>query len=83
MKVHIFNKYDTLDKIINTYAISINELKQANPNLDLFNLSEGDKILIEYNKQSFKQIENDILLEKEEYQKYICPHCKQIILIPK
>ena len=83
MKVHIYSKYDTLDKIINNYAISLNELKKVNQNLDLFNLKEGDRILIEHHKTLFKENENEVDLDKEQSQKYICPHCKQIILIPK
>ncbi|MBQ9730929.1 MAG: LysM peptidoglycan-binding domain-containing protein [Bacilli bacterium] len=83
MKVHIYNKYDTLDKIINQYAISLDELKKANQNLDLFSLKEGDRVNIVYNKQTFKQIENEIPLSNDEFQRYICPHCKQVILIPK
>ena len=83
MKVHIYNKYDTLDKIINQYAITLNELKKANENLDLFNLKEGDKIIINHSKTSFYEHNEEIPLSNDEYQRYICPHCKNIILIPK
>ena len=44
MKVHIYNKYDSLDKIINTYAISLKDLQKSNENIDLFNLKEGDRL---------------------------------------
>lgn len=83
MKVHIFSKYDTLDKIINNYAISLKELKSANPEIDFYTLKDGDRIIIEHNKTLFKDVGNDVAIDSEEYQKYICPHCKQIILIPK
>ena len=83
MKVHIVSKYDTLDKIINNYAISLNELKAANPEIDFYTLKAGDRITIEHNKSLFKHVDNDVVIDSEEYQKYICPHCKQIILIPK
>lgn len=83
MKVHIFNKYDTLDKIINLYAISLTELKEANEDLNLYNLKPGDRINIVHNKHSIKYVENEIPLSNDEFQKYICPHCKKIILIPK
>lgn len=83
MKVHIFTKYDTIDKIINNYAISLDDLKKANPSLDLFNLKIGEKIYIKHFDDTFKQIDNEINLSSEEFQKYICPHCKNIILIPR
>jgi len=83
MKVHIFSKFDTLDKIINQYAITIDELKKANEELNIYSLKEGDKIKIIKTKNSFKEVSEEIKLEQEEFQKYICPHCKQVILIPK
>ena len=83
MKVHIVSKYDTLDKIINNYAISLKELKAVNPEIDFYTLKDGDRIIIEHNKSLFKDVDNDVAIDSEEYQKYICPHCKQIILIPK
>lgn len=83
MKVHIYSKYDTLDKIINTYAVSLKDLQKSNENIDLFNLKEGDRLIINHSKKSFLEHNEEIPLSSDEYQKYICPHCKNIILIPK
>ena len=83
MKVHIYSKYDTLDKIINRYAISLDDLKNSNPDLDLFRLKEGDRVKIIKTNKSFKEINEEVSLTNDEYQQYICPHCKKIILIPK
>ena len=83
MKVHIYNKYDTLDKIINTYAVSLKDLQKSNENIDLFNLKEGDRLIINHSKNSFLEHNEEIPLSNDEYQKYICPHCKNVILIPK
>lgn len=83
MKFHIIGPYDSLDKIVNEYAINIEDLKSANPNIDLFSLKTGDKLIIKKANVTFKEIEENIKIESDEYQKYICPHCKNVILIPK
>lgn len=83
MKYHIVSPYDTLDKIINVYAISVKDLKESNPNVDLFSLKVGDKLIIKKSGNSSVPTEEFDKNQMEEYQKYICPHCKNVILVPK
>ncbi len=83
MKIHIVKKYETIDDIINKYMLNYNQLKLLNPDVDLMHLKVNDKIIVEDEKTLLKVEDNNLKLSSDSYQKYVCPHCKNVILIPK
>ena len=89
MQYYIVKKDDTLDKILNKFGLTYQKfisLNNSNIN-DLIRV--GNKILVNNNylNRTYKDDINKIYLENkinnEEEIKYICPHCKNIIIIPK
>ena len=89
MRYHIVKIGDSVDKIINMYGITYQNYINLNGNDLLRNLEVGEKIKIGELRKSNEAINkiNNIYKNNEDidlkYQKYICPHCKNIIIIPK
>ena len=89
VKYYIIKKDDTLDKILKNYGITYQKfISLNNGNIkDLF--VAGNKIVIDNNEnnRSVKEDINKIYQSNndrsEDEVKYLCPHCKNIILIPK
>ena len=88
MKFHIVQVGEDIDKICDIYGIEKETLEKLNPTINSRNLIVGEKLRIIHKED--KKIVEDISSiytsnEFEDYQdeKYICPHCKNIILIPK
>lgn len=88
MKFHIVQVGEDINKICSIYGIEREVLEKLNPTINSRSLIVGEKLKI-VTKEDKKIVEdiNSIYTkdQDEEIQdeKYICPHCKNIILIPK
>lgn len=90
MRYHIVKQGDSVDKIINMYGITYQNYINLNGNELSRILKVGEKIKIgdlrRKNNDSISKI-NSLYKNNENldlnYQKYICPHCKNVIIIPK
>jgi hypothetical protein len=90
MRYHIVKLGDNVDKIINMYGITYQNYINLNGNDLKRNLDVGEKIKIgDIRRKKIDSITkiNDIYIDNQDldfdYQKYICPHCKNVIIIPK
>lgn len=88
MKFHIVQVGEDVNKICNIYNINKDILEKLNPTINSRNLIVGEKLRV-IEKEDKKIVEDisSIYTTKDEDdvqdEKYICPHCKNIILIPK
>ena len=88
MKFHIVQIGEDIEKICDIYGIEKETLEKLNPTINSRNLIVGEKLRV-ISKED-KKIVDDISsiytnneFEDNQDEKYICPHCKNIILIPK
>lgn len=88
MKFHIVQVGEDVNKICEIYNIDRNVLEKLNPTINSRSLIVGEKLRVILKED--KKIVDDISSiytsneeESTEDEKYICPHCKNIILIPK
>jgi LysM repeat protein len=85
MKYHIVKEDDNLHSIAKNYGVSEEDLIEINFN-EVFGLGKKIKIPQKRDKNITKNIDdiyvNNIQSNKREDEKYICPFCKNIILIP-
>lgn len=88
MKFHIVQVGEDINKICSIYNIEKETLEKLNPTINSRNLIVGEKIRV-IQKEDTKLVEDisSIYTSNQdndtEDEKYICPHCKNIILIPK
>ena len=88
MKFHIVQVGEDVSKICSLYNIEKETLEKLNQTINSRNLIVGEKLRV-IAKEDKKIVEDISSLyinnDKEdiEDEKYICPHCKNIILIPK
>ena len=88
MKYHIVQVGEDISKICNLYNMEKETLEKLNPTINSRSLIVGEKLRI-IEKEDKKIVEDisSIYTNKQEEEiedeKYICPHCKNIILIPK
>lgn len=88
MKFHIVQVGEDINKICGIYNIDKETLERLNPTINSRNLIVGEKLRV-IEKEGKKIVDDisSIYTNKEEDdiddEKYICPHCKNIILIPK
>ena len=88
MKFHIVQIGEDVNKICSIYGIEKDVLERLNPTINSRSLIVGEKLRI-VEKEDKKIVENisSIYTEDQEEElideKYICPHCKNIILIPR
>lgn len=89
MKYYIIKKGDTIDSILNKFGITYQNFISLNDGDFKDLIKVGNKIIVENNnysrtyKDDINRIYQNKNIEKDEEIKYICPHCKNIILIPK
>ena len=90
MRYHIVKVGDSVDKIINMYGITYQNYINLNGDDLKRKLDIGEKIKIgDIRRKNIDYISkiNEIYLtnidEELNYQKYICPHCKNVIIIQK
>lgn len=88
MKFHIVQVGEDISKICNLYNIDKDTLEKLNPTINSRSLIVGEKLRV-ISKED-KKIVDDISSiytntksDDIDDEKYICPHCKNIILIPK
>ena len=84
MKFHIVQIGEDLDKICKLYGIDKSTIEKLNPTINSRSLIVGEKIRVVIKED--KKIVDDISSiytsdssEEIQDEKYICPHCKNII----
>ena len=88
MKFHIVQVGEDAKKICDLYGIEKETLEKLNPTINSRSLIVGEKLRV-ISKEDKKIVEDisSIYTKNQEDdiqdEKYICPHCKNIILIPK
>ena len=88
MKFHIVQVGEDISKICSLYGIEREILEKLNPTINSRSLIVGEKIrvIIKEDKKIVEDISSIYTKDQAEEmqdEKYICPHCKNIILIPK
>ena len=88
MKFHIVQVGEDVNKICTIYNIDKGTLEKLNPTINSRSLIVGEKLrVIEKEEKKIVEDISSIYTNKVEEdiqdEKYICPHCKNIILIPK
>ena len=83
MFFHFVKKNESIDYILNEYGMTLDEFKLLNTNIDYKKLEQGMKIIVKNKVINNKPLEEKDIYDDEKFAKYICPHCKNIILIPK
>jgi LysM repeat protein len=88
MKFHIVKLGENKEKIAKLYNMELEEITRLNPTINTRDLIVGEKIKISNDDETLIESINKIYSsssksdgEKEEM--YICPHCKNIIIIPR
>ena len=88
MKFHIVQVGEDVNKICDIYGIEKQTLEKLNPTINSRNLIVGEKLRVIL-KEDKKLVEDITSIytttntEDNQDEKYICPHCKNIILIPR
>ena len=85
MKFHIVQVGENKEKIAKLYNIDIEDISKLKTTIKNRKLIVGEKIKIGNNNivEDISEIYIANQKEIEEEDKYICPHCKNIILIPR
>ena len=89
MIYYIIKKGDTIDSILIKFCITYQNFISLNDGDFKDLIKVGNKIIVEDNnysrtyKDDINRIYQNKSIENDEEIKYICPHCKNIILIPK
>lgn len=89
MNYYIVKKDDTLDKILNTYGITYQNFISLNEGNIKEIIKEGNKIKLgnlryDFNfKNNINRIYQSTKVEKDIDNQFICPYCKNIVVIPK
>ena len=88
MKFHIVQVGEDINKICSIYNIERETLERLNPTINSRNLMVGEKIRVIHKEETkFVDDISSIYINNKnddfDDEKYICPHCKNIILIPK
>lgn len=86
MKFHIVQVGESKEKIAKLYNLDIDDISKLNPTINNRELIVGEKIKIGNDNNIVEDISEIYITNQKELveeDKYICPHCKNIILIPK
>ena len=86
MKFHIVQVGDSKEKIAKLYNVEVDDISKLNPTINNRELIVGEKIRIGEGNNIVEDISEIYIANQKdtiEDEKYICPHCKNIILIPK
>ena len=86
MKFHIVQVGEDKEKIAKLYNIDLNDISKLNPTINNRELIVGEKIKIGVSNNIVDDISEIYITNQKEIteeDKYICPHCKNVILIPK
>ncbi len=86
MKFHIVQVGENKEKIARLYNVEVDDISKLNPTINNRELIVGEKIKIDDGNSIVEDI-SEIYINNQkdllEEEKYICPHCKNIILITK
>lgn len=89
MKFHIVQAGETIDVIKKKYKMDDKEFSVLNPDCMFKKYSIGDSVRVKDSDNTTKIVENietiyesKGTIDHKEEKKYICPHCKNIIVIP-
>jgi LysM repeat protein len=86
MKFHIVQVGENKEKIARLYNVDVDDISKLNPTINNRELIVGEKIKIGDGSNIVDDISEIYIKNQKEVieeDKYICPHCKNIILIPK
>ena len=88
VKFHIVKFGEDKEKIAKLYNLDLEDITKLNPTINNRELIVGEKIKITDNNASMIENISKIYVDSsksEEMQEemYICPHCKNIIIIPR
>ena len=86
MKFHIVQAGESKEKIAKLYNVDIEDISKLNPTINNRELIVGEKIRIGDSSNLVNDISQIYINNQKdlvEEEKYICPHCKNIIIIPK
>lgn len=88
MKFHIVKHGEDKEKIAKLYNVELEDITKLNPTINNRELIVGEKIKISDNNESVIESINQIYVDANEKledkeEMYICPHCKNIIIIPR
>ena len=86
MKFHIVQVGEDKEKIARLYNVEVEDISKLNPTINNRELIVGEKIKIGDGNSIVEDISEIYIANQKEIveeEKYICPHCKNIILIPK
>lgn len=88
MKFHIMQAGESIDSIKKKYKMNDEEFSFLNPDYRYKKYEVGDSIRVKEVDNASKIVDNINTIysskknEIKEERKYICPHCKNIIIIP-
>lgn len=86
MKFHIVQVGESKEKIAKLYNMDIEDISKLNPTINNRELIVGEKIKVGNDNSIVDDITEIYIASQKEISiedKYICPHCKNIIIIPK
>lgn len=89
MRYYIIKQGDSIDKILNKFGITYQNFISLNDSNIKELIKVGNKIKIgniridSSLKENINKIYQDSKRENDDEFKYICPYCKNIIIIPK
>ena len=86
MKFHIVQVGESKEKIAKLYNLEVEDISKLNPTINNRELIVGEKIKIDDSNSIVDDISDIYIANQKEIveeEKYICPHCKNIIIIPK
>lgn len=86
MKFHIVQVGESKEKIAKLYNVDLDDIYKLNPTINNRELIVGEKIKIGDSNKIVDDISEIYIANQKELveeEKYICPHCKNIIIIPK
>ena len=86
MKFHIVQVGEDKEKIAKLYNLELDDIYKLNPTINNRELIVGEKIKIGDNNTIVDDISEIYIAKQKDVsneEKYICPHCKNIIVIPR
>ena len=88
MKFHIVKLGENKEKIAKLYNMELEEITRLNPTINSRDLIVGEKIKVSSNDETLIESINKIYSgssknDEDKEEMYICPHCKNIIIIPR
>lgn len=86
MRFHIVQVGEDKEKIAKLYNVGVDDISKLNPTINNRELIVGEKIRIGDSNNIVDDISEIYINNQKEIveeEKYICPHCKNILIIPK